>query len=179
MLDFRHRNDREIFGEQEVTGEEQPEGSQVKSDFIDGGCIISTPAAWHIIPENGSSNNYESFVPHADIYNHRHKESHRNVPPQFSEPKYLRRNHIATHHQIVTPSIGRKWICARLKESIAFKFVLAIPGHKQFREISATYNRACEHNDFIHYIDMLDSNIVFQLQYFTCDDQQGLYHGKS
>ena len=43
MFDLRYRNNREEFGEQEITGKEQPEGSHVEIQPPRWWVIISTP----------------------------------------------------------------------------------------------------------------------------------------
>src|SRR5687768_12283747 len=90
VLDFRHRNNREEFREQEITGKEQSECTQVETNFPDGGCIVSTPVTGYIIAVNRGNNDHKALEPHTNVHDHRHEEGDYQVPAQFAEPEDLR-----------------------------------------------------------------------------------------
>ena len=50
MLDFRNRDNREEFREQEITGEKQSERPEIKSNLPDGRRIIGCSIRWVRIP---------------------------------------------------------------------------------------------------------------------------------
>ncbi len=135
-----------------------PNVPRVKSHLVYCRRIISTPATGDVFPVNGSHDDYKSLKPHPDIHNHRHEKSDRQISSEFTEPEYLRGQNVASHHNIVGPSIRRKQIhpvCMKAKFSYGF---CPYPRDKQFREISNPHNRTREYNNFIHHIDMLDCN---------------------
>src|SRR5579875_1925955 len=101
MFDFRHCNYREEFREQEITGEEQSECSEIKSNFPNGWSVIYSPGRRKIITVNRSNNNHETFEPHTNIYNDRHEEGYVQIPSHFPEPENLWRQYVTAHHQIV------------------------------------------------------------------------------
>src|SRR6476620_8633785 len=125
MFDFRDRNYREELRKQEVACKEQAECSHIKSDLPDRWRIISRPAARKVITIDGSNDDHKTFEPHTDIHDHRHKERYRNIPSHLSEPEYLRRQHVTTHHQPVAPSVRTEWIRTVFHERPHFKCVLS------------------------------------------------------
>src|SRR5690242_5045349 len=101
MFDLCHGDYGEEFRKQEVTGKEQPECSEVKTNLENGWCVISTPATRKIIAVYRCNNNYKPLEPHTNIYNHRHEQRYNEVASHFSEPENLGRQHVTGHHQPV------------------------------------------------------------------------------
>src|SRR5687768_16591924 len=130
MLDFCNCNHREKFRKQEVTGKEQPESSQVKSDFPDGWCIICRPAARQVVAVQRCNDDHKPFKPHTYINDHRHEECYCDVPSHFSEPEDLRRQNVAAHHQPIGPPIWAEWICTVFHKCPHFVWVLSVPGNE-------------------------------------------------
>ena len=105
MLDLRHRNNREEFREQEITGKEQPKCSHIKTNLPDSRCIISTPGTGQVITIHRSNDDHKTLEPHTDIHQDTHEESNQQVSSHFPEPEYLRRQYVTTHHDPVAPAI--------------------------------------------------------------------------
>src|SRR5688572_8378248 len=127
MLDLSHRNYREELGEQEITGKEQTERTEVKPDLPNSGGIISTPATGQVIAIDRSNDDNKTLEPHTDVYDHRHKEGYNQVAAQFAEPEDLWRDHVTTHHQPVAPAIWAEQVQPVLSKCPAFVRVLTIP----------------------------------------------------
>src|SRR6516225_6905510 len=178
MFDFRQGNYREEFGEQEVAGEKQAKSPHVKTDFPSGRSIIGTPATRYIVPVNGRDDDHETFKPHTDIDDDGHKEGDGQVSPEFAEPENLRRQYVTSHHDIVTPAVRAEQVDPVLHEGPAFKFILPVPGHEQFGQVSASDDGPGQHNDLVHDVDVFDGNIFFQFQDLPGNYQQGLHHGE-
>ncbi len=122
MFDLCNRNNREEFGEQEVTGKEQSKSSQIESNLPDRWCIISTPGAGQVITVHGSNDDHKTFEPHTDIYQDGHEEGNKQVPSHFPEPENLRRQYVTSHHQPVTPAIRTVQVQPVFKEGKIFIF---------------------------------------------------------
>src|SRR6476620_7849927 len=89
MLDLCHCNHREEFREQEITGEEQTERTEIETDLENRWRIISTPATRKVIAVNGGHNDHETFEPHTNIHDHRHEQGHDEVAPHLLKPEDL------------------------------------------------------------------------------------------
>ena len=82
-------NNREEFGEQEITGKEQPESADIETHFPDRRPVIRRPAAGQIIPVNGRHDNDKPLEPHPDIHDDGHEEGDGEVPAHLPEPEDL------------------------------------------------------------------------------------------
>src|SRR5687768_5138289 len=130
MFDLGDRDNREEFGEQEITGKEQPECSQVKTSFPDSRCIISTPCTGQVLTIHRCDDDHETFEPHTDVYKDRHKKSDQQVPSHFFEPEDLWRQHITSHYDPVAPAIRTVQVKPVFKEGEILIFNGRIPGHE-------------------------------------------------
>src|SRR4051812_4760779 len=72
MLDLRNCNNGEEFREQEVTGKEQSEGSDIEANLPDTWGIIPGPAAGEIVTVDGSNDDHKPFEPHPDVDDNGH-----------------------------------------------------------------------------------------------------------
>ena len=147
MFDLRHGDHREEFWEQEIAGEEQSEGAEVKTHFINGRPVIGTPAAGYIIPVNRCDDDHETFKPHSDVHQYTHEESDEEIASHFAEPEDLGRKHVTSHHQVITPAVRAEKVQAVIHECPAFVFVLTIPGDEKFGEVRYADNRTCKHDE--------------------------------
>ena len=159
MFDLGDRDNREEFGEEEITGEEKSECAHIKPDLEDRGPVVRGPAAGYIVPVDGGHDDHEAFEPHPDIHDNRHKKGYGQVAAHLAEPEDLRGEHVTTHHNIVTPAQGTKDIDAVLEEGPAFEFILPVPGDEQLRQVGDTYDGAGEHDHLIHYVDVFEGYI--------------------
>ena len=177
-FDLGHGNNREVLGEQKEAGKEQTERTEVKTDLPDRGTVISTPGRRQEVAVHRGHDDHETFEPHSDVHDDTHKESNRDVPPEFAAPEQLRRDHVTEHHQPVAPAIGAEKVGPVLFESEPLVLVLAVPGNEQLGQVGATYDAARKNDHFVHRFDVADGDIILQVQYFTYHDHQGLHHGK-
>ena len=179
MPDLMDGDDREEFGEEEITGEEQPESPDIEAHFPDRRPVIRRPAAGNVVPVNRRHDDHETLEPHPDIHDDGHEEGDGEVPAHLPEPEDLRRQHVTAHHDIIAPSQGSEDIDAVLHEGPVLEFIHAVPGDEQLGQIGHADDRAGQYNDLIHDLDMLEGDILFKMQYLPRDQQQRLYHRKT
>jgi hypothetical protein len=89
MLDLRHGNNREELGEQEITGKEQAERTEVKTHFPDGWCIIRAPARRQVIALQRCNDDHKPLEPHPNVDEDGHKERYQQIAAHFLEPEDL------------------------------------------------------------------------------------------
>lgn len=68
MLDLSDRNNREEFGEQEITGKEKTKRTHVEAYLPDSGTIVCAPGTGQVVAVNRSNDDYKTFEPHTDIH---------------------------------------------------------------------------------------------------------------
>src|SRR5580658_3927709 len=178
VLDLRNGDHRRKLREQEIAGKEQPERPDIEPDLPDRRPVIRSPATGYIIAINRQDDNYKTFEPHPDIYDDRHKEGNRDIPAHLPEPEDLRRQYVATHHQVIGPTIRTEDVDPVLKKGPVLEFIHAVPSHKKFRQIRNPHDRPREDDHLVHDFDMLERDIIFQVKHLPADQQEGLYHRK-
>src|SRR5688572_13012132 len=161
MLDLCNRNYREIFREQEITGKEQSEGTQVKTHFPDGRCVIGTPGRRQVIAVQRSNDDHKTLEPHTHVHDNGHEESDDQAAPHFTEPEDLRRQNVTTHHEPVAPSIRTVQVGAVLEECKHLVLHVRVPGHEQFGQVGDTHNGTRQYDHLVHYFNVLDGNVLF------------------
>src|SRR5690606_17879374 len=122
------------------------------------------------------NNNYKTLKPHSYVYHNRNNKRNHNTCSNFLNPHNLWRNNVTSHHQPISPPVRP---CCSIQECILLIFYSRIPSDKKLCNISDTHNRTCNHDDNVHQFDMLNSNIVFKVTYFSHNDKKCVYHGES
>ena len=96
-LHLRNGNHRGYAAKDQVTEEEQTNGSREKADFNPCWTVIA-PGRWQEVTGQSGCNNYKAFKPHPNVDHDGDKECPPNAAANAARPKYLRADYIAKHH---------------------------------------------------------------------------------